>query len=160
MNIRPATPTDRSAILALVPRLSEVGAPPWRARPHMIAADTQEVSQGLEDQSGRSRFLVAEHGGTLLGFIYLMTLVDYYTGQEAGHVADIVVAPQAEGQGVGRALLAAGEEWARSRGYALLSLNVLAGNRGPRTMYEKLGYAPEWVKYVKPLAGPDAPPGP
>ena len=60
MDIRPATSGDWPAILALVPRLSEVGAPPWRDVKDMVAADTREVSGGLEDQSGRSRFLVAE----------------------------------------------------------------------------------------------------
>jgi GNAT superfamily N-acetyltransferase len=152
MNIRPATSEDRAAILALVPRLSSVGVPPWRDVDQIVATDAETVSHTLEIPQAESRVLVAESEGALLGFIHLTTIADYYTGEQVGHVADIVVSPHCEGRGVGRALMGAGEEWARSRGYPMMTLNVLVENEGPRAVYEKLGYSAEWVKYVKVLS--------
>ncbi len=74
---------------------------------------------------------------------------DYFTGEAHGHVSDIVVDPQQEGRGVGRALLAAAEDWARSRGYRLISLNVFGDNDRARRLYEAVGYGTDTVKMVK-----------
>ncbi len=48
-------------------------------------------------------------------------------------------------------LLEAAESWSRTMGYRLLTLYVLAGNTHARRVYEKHGFNPEVVKYVKPL---------
>jgi GNAT superfamily N-acetyltransferase len=152
MTIRPATPDDRAAIVALVPRLSSVGVPSWRDVNQIVATDREAVSETLDDPSAENQILVAEREGALAGFVHLTTITDYYTGQQVGHVADIVVAADHEGHGIGRALINAGEAWARSRGYPMMTLNVLVENHGPRVVYEKLGYAAEWVKYVKMLS--------
>lgn len=62
-----------------------------------------------------------------------------------------VVAPAARGPSVGEALIAAAEQWARSRGYDMLSLNVFLANTPARALFERLGFAPETVRYVKAL---------
>lgn len=151
MNIRPATPQDCEAILALVPRLAATGTPPGRDSGQIAATDLQVIAEVLGDRQPGTDLLVAERGGSLLGFIHLKTVTDYYTRQQIGHVSDVVVAADAEGQGVGRALMTAAEEWARTRGYPMMELNVLVDNAGARALYERLGYSPEWLKYVKPL---------
>ncbi len=61
------------------------------------------------------------------------------------------MAAEAEGQGVGRVLLEAAEDWAREQKLQMLSLNVFAGNARARHVYERLGYTPETLRYVKPL---------
>jgi GNAT superfamily N-acetyltransferase len=66
-------------------------------------------------------------------------------------VAVLAVAAEAEGQGVGRALLEAAEGWTREQGLSMLTLNVFEGNTRARTVYERLGYAPETLRYVKTL---------
>ena len=68
---------------------------------------------------------------------------DYYTRGEAGHIADIIVAPEARGRGVGETLLAAAEQWARGRGYSLLTLNVFIENTRARALYERAGFGAE-----------------
>jgi GNAT superfamily N-acetyltransferase len=93
---------------------------------------------------------VATAGDALVGFIHLCEEEDYYGGR-CGHVGDVVVAPEARGKGVGRALMAAGERWARERGYRLLTLNVFLDNERARALYEELGFRPETVRHVKPL---------
>ncbi len=86
-----------------------------------------------------------------LGFIHLQTGTDYYNGEEHGHIADVVVAPKSEGRGIGRVLIAKGEEWARSQGYRWLTLSVFAQNLRAREVYKRLGYGEDIMKYVKEL---------
>jgi GNAT superfamily N-acetyltransferase len=64
---------------------------------------------------------------------------------------DLVVARDGEGQGVGSALIAKGEEWARSQRYRCLTLNVFAQNVRARDIYKQHGYGEDVMKYVKDL---------
>jgi GNAT superfamily N-acetyltransferase len=65
--------------------------------------------------------------------------------------APILITEDAERRGVGRALLEAAEDWARGRGHPFISLNVFTQNTRARSVYERLGYGPETLRYVKPL---------
>jgi GNAT superfamily N-acetyltransferase len=152
VRIRPAGDEDRAFILGLVPELLAFGPPAWRNLSEMIAVDTDVVGAALAGRMEGSAVLIAENAaGARLGFIHVTGERDYYLQDTCGHVADIVVAPDARGQGVGRALLAAAEQWSKDRGYRLLTLNVFVGNRGPQSVYEQAGFHAEVIKYVKPL---------
>ncbi len=152
VTIRPAAAADRAWILPLAPRLHDFGPPPIRLREVMDRAVTASIDAALTDASPGAEVLVAEGGdGSPLGFIHLHGARDFFTGEEHGHVSDIVVAPQAEGRGVGQALMAAAEAWARGRGYRLLSLHVFAANVRARAFYERLGYRADIRKLVKTL---------
>ena len=61
------------------------------------------------------------------------------------------MAPQAQGAGVGRALMAAAEAWAAARGDTFITLNVFDANRRARAVYHRLGYVPETIHYRKSL---------
>lgn len=50
--------------------------------------------------------------------------------------------PQARGRGHGRALIAACEDWARSRSHKLLTVGVLAKNARAIRSYEGAGFSP------------------
>ena len=63
----------------------------------------------------------------------------------------LAVAKDAEGKGVGRALLDASEQWARDRGSDRLTLSALVTNARARGIYERRGYAGEYIRYVLPL---------
>lgn len=152
-HIRPVRVEDRDFLVGLARRFVEFGLPPWR--------DAAQVTRALEAQMERlSRavpeghsFLLAESAeGAPLGFIYLEVLTDFFTGQPHGHVSDIAVADGADGRGVGRALMAAGEAWARERGYDRLTLTVFARNARARAFYAHLGFGEETLRLVKPLA--------
>jgi GNAT superfamily N-acetyltransferase len=60
-----------------------------------------------------------------------------------------------EGRGVGRLLLGTAEAWARDRGHPFITLNVFAQNTRARALYERVGFGPETLRYVKPLDQPD-----
>ena len=58
-----------------------------------------------------------------------------------GWVYYVAVRPSSRGQGVGRALMAACEQWVAGRGIPKMQLMVRTGNEGTRAFYERLGYA-------------------
>jgi GNAT superfamily N-acetyltransferase len=58
-----------------------------------------------------------------------------------GYLAELYVAPQARGKGLGRALIEGCEAWARTRGHKLLQVGVLAKNARATRSYEGAGYA-------------------
>jgi len=150
--VRPATAADRDFVVSLVPRLVEFGPPAWRDAAGMTRVDAEMVEKNLLGQTpGTAVFVAEDAGGAAVGFIHLVTRVDYYTGEEHGHVSDLIVAGAGEGRGVGAALMAAGAEWARGRGHRLLTLHVFAQNTRARKVYEKLGYAEEFVRCTKVL---------
>lgn len=132
--------------------LVEFGPPPWRDPAQMTATDVMVLSESLSAHSPDIALFVAEdEGGSALGFIHLRTETDYFTREEHGHIADIVVSHEGEGRGVGRSLVEAGEEWARSRGYRWLTLSVFVQNVRAREVYKRLGYNEDTMRYVKVL---------
>jgi GNAT superfamily N-acetyltransferase len=152
IRVRGATPDDRTFILELVPELLAFGPPAWRNQQEMIATDTRVIEAALSGRTeGASVFVAEDEQGARLGFMHVAPLWDYYLEQPCGHIWDIVVRPEARGRGVGRTLIAAAEEWARDRGYPLLTLNVFVQNRDALRLYEELGFAPESMKCVKPI---------
>ena len=152
IRVRPATPENAQFVLALVPQLVAFGPPPWRSQRQMIDTDTLVIGQALQGLSAGATVLVAEDsGGKPLGFIHVCGEPDYYTRADCGHIADLVVAPEARGRGVGEVLMMAAEQWARARGYSLLTLNVFVENARARALYERAGFGAETVRYVKEL---------
>ncbi len=152
IQIRPASIGDKEFIISLVPRLVEFGPPSWRDDTQMIVTDAQVLSDKLLNQPpGTAVFIAEDANGVALGFIHLQTGTDYYNHKEHGHIADVIVAPEGEGSGIGRLLIAKGEEWARSQGYRWLTLSVFAQNLRAREVYKRLGYGEDIMKYVKEL---------
>jgi GNAT superfamily N-acetyltransferase len=152
IRIRPASLDNQEFIISLLPRLMEFGPPAWRDVSQMTAIDTQVLSDALLSQSPGTAIFIAEDGeGAALGFIHLQTGTDYYLREKHGHIADVVVAREGEGQGVGSALIAKGEEWARSQKYRWLTLSVFAQNLRAREIYQQHGYGEDVMKYVKEL---------
>jgi ribosomal protein S18 acetylase RimI-like enzyme len=152
VRIRPAVRSDREFILNLAPRLTEFGDVPGRDAASMAQRDRDVLAQTLEDRPPATEIFVAEDDdGTRVGFIHLTTADDYYSASTTAHVADIVVVSEAGGAGVGTALLAHAEAWARERGFALLTLNVFAANERARRLYTRVGFHEEWIRCIKRL---------
>ena len=150
--VRPATADDRPFVLATASRLADFTLPEWRRAGDVVAAEVAALAAAFAD--GRhvtDLFVAAAEDGQPLGFLFLERPVDYFTGRPHGHVSTLAVVPAAEGRGVGSALMAKAEEWARGHGFPLLTLNVFAGNYRARALYERLGYGPDTLRYLKPL---------
>lgn len=118
----------------------------------MNAAEREDLMRALasSDSEGRA-FLIAERPSDhqRLGFIYVATAVDFFTGEEHAHIKDIVVAREGEGHGVASSLLAAAEDWARSKGYGVITLSVFPGNERARQLYERVGYDTDVLRMLK-----------
>ncbi len=131
-------------------RLAEFGPPPWRPATQIMEGEVRTLRAFFESPSADPALLVAHSAAKEpLGFAYLERVRDYFTLEEHGHVGILAVVEHAEGRGVGTLLVRAAEAWARSRGFGRLTLNVFAGNERARSVYERLGYRPETVRYVK-----------
>ena len=108
--IRLARPDDLPTLSSLTARLAEFPIPTWRTGAQVIDAERMAVTRALTAGSPDAPILVAEDAaGGVLGFAYLETHQDYFTGLFHAHVSILVVAGTAEGRGVGRALLSAAE---------------------------------------------------
>jgi GNAT superfamily N-acetyltransferase len=150
VRVRPARPDDRAFVLETAKRLAEFGPPPWRSPELVVTAESRVLHRFFEAPLPDTALLIAEGGdGERLGFAYLETLIDYFDRKPHAHLAELAVARAAEGSGAGGALLAASEDWARAAGYSVLTLNVFEKNSHARAVYEKRGFAPETLRYVK-----------
>jgi GNAT superfamily N-acetyltransferase len=89
--------------------------------------------------------------GRRLGYIHLRPGKDGVTEEPCGYISLLATTKDAEGTGIAARLMAAAEEWARSRGYRLLSLDVFADNKRAIDFYERGGFRSETYRMVKPL---------
>jgi GNAT superfamily N-acetyltransferase len=158
LRIRTATPADRNFILSLAPRLAGPSRLAWRDSERLdrfTMLGLQETVTAAEDAGHEptEAVLIAEAAidGRPLGLIHVKGDVSVLTDEPQGYIAILAVTTEAEGQGIGRALMAAAEAWARERGYRYLALDTFATNSHARAFYARLGFAEESLKMVKPL---------
>jgi ribosomal protein S18 acetylase RimI-like enzyme len=152
LHLRPYQSSDYEFILSLVARFSEFELPEWRRAEEIDQTNQRLLEQALNQPEPESAIFIAEdEGGVLAGFIHLQTLTDYFNGERHGYISDLAVDKACEGRGVGRLLLDSAEEWARQKGYRLLTLHVFSGNTHAQQIYEKRGFKPEVLKYVRVL---------
>ena len=148
MSVREARlPADEPAILSFITGLQDFEAAfePNRRRDPAFAADHWRDAQHRCAQK-HGIMLIAEEAGKAVGwaFAYEEHGELFITEPERRHgfLAEIFVMPDARGKGLGRALIAACEDWARGRGHQLLTIGVLANNARAIRAYEGAGYAP------------------
>jgi GNAT superfamily N-acetyltransferase len=149
--IRPAVGADQAAILFLADRLAAFG-PTTRSPAEVAERERRALAVALARPSIGSAVLVAENQELgLAGVLLLESRRDYFTDEQHGHVAILAVAREAEGRGVGRALLAAAEEWGRAEGFRRLTLSVFTDNLRARDLYARQGWRPELETWYKTL---------
>jgi GNAT superfamily N-acetyltransferase len=154
--IRSSRPDDLGAIIQLIPRLRAFGVDPIRSIEALDAGERGTIMRYFESAPKGSRLWVAEEArGSIVGVAYAEPAIDYFTRESHGHLGILAVAEQAEGSGAGRALLGIVEQWARDSGFRFLTLNVFARNTHARGFYERRGFSPDTLRYVKVIsAGP------
>lgn len=70
------------------------------------------------------------------------------SGPDVCYLQDLFTAPAARGRGVGRALIAAVESWARDRGCGRLYWQTKEDNATARALYDKVATLSPFVRYV------------
>lgn len=85
------------------------------------------------------KIFVAESGGEVVGYLHLEDY-DVLYSPHMKNVLGIAVSGACRRQGVGRALLAAGEAWAKADGAVAVRLVSGEGREGAHAFYQSLGY--------------------
>jgi GNAT superfamily N-acetyltransferase len=151
ITLRPATADDRAFIDSLSQRFSDVPHVSWHDIPAMEGFQARHTAASFAPVEGESTVIACDGDGQRLGYIHLRPGRDGVTDEPCGYISLIATTAEAEGRGVATRLMAAAEDWARGRGYRLLSLDVFADNRRAVDFYRRGGFKTETRRMVKPL---------
>ncbi|MBW4330966.1 GNAT family acetyltransferase [Stakelama sp. CBK3Z-3] len=122
--VRPAQESDVGAVAAL-----------WRACALTTDYNDPQADFAFALNGPSSTVLVAETcEGGIVG-----SIMAGHDGHR-GWLYYVAVAPMYRSQGLGRTLVAAGEDWLREHGVAKVQLMVRPANRGVTDFYAMLGY--------------------
>jgi len=152
--IRPATPNDTDFILSLAPRFVGFALPRGRRKRETLAGIRADMERALHESAPTDHFFVAEETGAeraYVGFLHLQVQRDFFSGARVCHVSDLAVATGQDGRGIGRALLAHAETWARGHRCKGLTLSVFPANTRARDLYERAGFAADLIRMAKSL---------
>lgn len=146
--IRPAMPTDGALAERLATRLL-TGVASWRSRAALLATFRAWLVENIDAQGDKGAAFVAESSeGTPVGVV-TVSASKHFSGEPQAEIGELAVADDVEGQGVGSALLAAAEQWARERGYHFVSLGTGAANTRARAFYAQHGFREEDIRLTK-----------
>ncbi len=130
IRVRRARRGDAAALAALS---GELGYP---AR----AADVAARLDALAARDAHAVFVAALDGGPPQGFLHVFGTF-YVESDPFAEIGGLVVAAAARGRGLGAALVAAGEAWAREAGFATLRVRSRVERVASHAWYEHRGYA-------------------
>lgn len=144
VSIRPAEPRDAATLVALAEAVSAesegwlITDGGWRT-----AGEERRYLRAIR-RSAHATVLVAEEGAEVVGRLSISR--DPHPASR--HVADLglLVALDHRRRGVGRALMLAAEDWARSAGIAKVELHVFPHNEAALGLYRSLDYAQEGLR--------------
>jgi GNAT superfamily N-acetyltransferase len=157
--IRPYCDDDRPTIEALFDQFQDdlVELDPLQRLRRQAGYGAEQTARTLRAVADRGKFLVAERGIELAGFV--VAIVRETTSDDElevvptrrGRIEELYVHSDHRGTGIGRALMAEVEAWLRSEACDVLSVEVFAPNERARRFYEHLGYVPRDIDHIKVL---------
>lgn len=127
MSVRVAVPADTDAIVGLVNEAYKVEAF-FVAGDRVSRADVESIVRAGE-------CLVADEGARVVACIHVSS------DSGRGYFGMLAVSPDVQGRGLGRRLIAAAEDRARSAGCAVMDIKVVNLRTDLIAFYERLGYA-------------------
>jgi ribosomal protein S18 acetylase RimI-like enzyme len=150
IDVRPYEAADARLLERVAQRLHP-GQTVSPREPNAFGQYFADLARGhLLKEPGAAAF-VATIDGEPQGVIAVHPDADAFTGHARLYIDILVVAPEAEGQGVGRLLLRRAEDFARQGGFREVVLDVFTGNEAAIAFYERCGYRPDHVRMAKPL---------
>ena len=140
ITLRPTRTDDAPTMTTLMTQLDyPTNEPQMRRRLELLARN---------DTVGA---IVAERNGAVVGMIGLRAEHGFEFDGVQGQIAALVVDEQFRGQGIGRLLVAAGEEWLRQRGAGRVMVTSAHRREDTHRFYERLGYESTGLRFGKPL---------
>lgn len=111
---------------------------PYRKAEEVLAFQTHLFVRVVSGEQ-KGGCLIAEDAGLIIGAGDPPALFDY----------GVFLLPECRDSGVGSALLAASEQWAKENGYTRMIGSPLIRNKGSRRWLQRAGYKPLQVVMVK-----------
>jgi GNAT superfamily N-acetyltransferase len=134
MDIRPASPADRDATVALlVAQMREHDIPTPAAR---LAAAFDHVTA----DAARGVILLACESERAIGVAALSYAFPIEVGERIGFLEELYVEPSARERGVGTALLNAVLEAAAGAGAVAVDLEIVSGHERVERLYARFGF--------------------
>lgn len=156
-SIRVASPLDVEPMLALFPRLAAFSLPPERRAEHLWEGDAELLRRWSTGAVPQCLVYVAVNSDARIVGVAMAQLRDELLSHDpSAHLEVVAVHATAEGQGIGQRLIEAIEGAVQDRGAESLTLHVFARNTRARSVYERLGFTGELIRYIKYLGGPPA----
>jgi len=109
------------------------------------------VTASLEDPRNEI-FILKRSDGYRSGMLWMCGSKDQYTCDDTGYIMGVFVEPELRGNGLGKALLKAAEDWCSGKGLMSVTLNVSPLNDALK-MYQKCGFRERSVVMRKDLPG-------
>lgn len=134
--------TDRDVVLGFQTEIYESNFPGFQMNPMFLRDYEQQIRRALRHPGERLMVLEDEEG--VCGFLWI-SLITTMVEPFVGYIKNIYVAPRLRGQGLGRRLLEAADEWFRGNGCTKASLDASLCNTHAVEVYEAWGYVP--VRY-------------
>ncbi len=149
---------DRAALLSFImgSQHFEFAIEPNRRLDTPVADEhLEKLLAHLRDHDGRM-FVADDDNGSLTGW----AVVGEFKGEafivpeerDYAYIFELFVVEATRGAGVGRALIAACEDWARTKNFKTIQIGVLSGNTRAAKIYREAGYsdyALELRKYLR-----------
>lgn len=147
--IRKVLAGDRAQVARLSDRLTE-GVAAWRDPAAVLDAVRGWIADSTSDGFDGTALVAIDEHDRVVGFVSVST-TGHFAGERDAYIGELIVAPDAEGRGVGAQLVAAAEEQALADGHRCITLTTGAANDRALAFYRRLGYLDEDVKLTKVL---------
>lgn len=121
-----------------------------RPEQDQVAYD-RDFSRLLNDDPHDFYGLVAVAGGQLIGLVHYLFHANMRLPEGVCYLQDLFTAPEARGTGVGRALIAAVSEMARTRGVHEVYWLTAEDNYAGRMLYDRVADRTPFIKYARTL---------
>ncbi|MBR8827787.1 MAG: GNAT family N-acetyltransferase [Gomphosphaeria aponina SAG 52.96 = DSM 107014] len=89
--------------------------------------------------------------GEPIGCIWMGNAIDQVSGDRYAYIFLLYVKKKHRGQGIGKALMQHGENWAKNRGDRQIGLMVFSFNQSAINLYQSLGYETQSLLMIKQL---------
>ncbi len=135
---------DVGLILALIGELAE-----YERLSQEVCASEEELGRWLFGAKPVAEALIAEDGGSPVGFALFFHNFSTFLGRPGLYLEDLYVRPESRGKGIGKLLLRELARIARDRGCGRLEWAVLDWNEPAIRFYEALGAKPmsDWTVF-------------